>query len=473
MESIFVHLLGTPHVEQDGVPIAFPYKKMEALFYYLCVKKTATRQEIVQMLWPDTNETSGRKSLREALYQIKKVFGPDCLEIHDRTHLAFHPDFPLRVDWDAVTPDNVLEYGDTGILSHFHVKNAYEFEEWTTQLQEEYNRMYIQAVQQRLYQADAQKDAEQIKHYSKILFKKDPYNEDLYYEAMDICAVNGHYNLALCFYNEMKNTFQQELGISPSSETSALYDRILHVKENLNVQEQSHYFYGRTAEIYQVSESISDFSLLPASPCLMFSGESGCGKSQLLEQSMHAAAGFSSVSLFTSCSPKEKISGKGPWLPIFQQLKQQGISLAFHESELEELSYWQLRNSLTHAFEALTARTPVVLFIDDIHWMELSSLLLLNRLICTFGVHKIRLICTCLTEYETEVEEGLGPMLQKNWLEIIPLTNFSMQETEEILSTLLPNLNFDPERRQSIYTLTEGNIRFLLGIIKIIQNFSI
>lgn len=472
METINVHLLGTPHVEIDGAPINFPYKKMEALFYYLCVKKNVTRPEIVQMLWPDTNETAGRKSLREALYQIKKTFGPDCLETRDRTHLSFHPDFPIHVDWDEITPENILDYGDIGILSHFHVKNTYEFEEWTAQLQEEYNRIYVQAVQQRLYQADAQKDIEQIKHYSKILFKKDPYNEDYYYEAMDICAVNGHYNLALRFYNEMKDTFQRELGISPSKEASALYERILHVKGNLNNANQSQFFYGRTEEIYRISECITNFSQLPPSPCLMFSGDAGSGKTQLLEQGMQVAAGLSCVPLMTSCSPDDKIASNNPWIPIFQQLKHLGITLPFDDSNLQDLSYWKLRNSLTTALEELTSRTSVVIFVDDIHWMELSNQLLLNRLLFTFGMNKIRLICTCLTDYETETEEGLGPLFQKKWLEIVPLSNFSAQETEELLSLLVPDLSFDAERRHSIYTLTEGNIRFLLAIIKIIQNFS-
>ena len=45
--NISVHLLGRPYVEMNGERVNFPYKKAEGFFYYLCVKKTATREEII------------------------------------------------------------------------------------------------------------------------------------------------------------------------------------------------------------------------------------------------------------------------------------------------------------------------------------------------------------------------------------------------------------------------------------------
>ena len=47
MDKIKVHLLGRPYVEVNGKRVNFPYKKAEGFFYYLCVKKNATREEII------------------------------------------------------------------------------------------------------------------------------------------------------------------------------------------------------------------------------------------------------------------------------------------------------------------------------------------------------------------------------------------------------------------------------------------
>ena len=74
MDKISVHLLGRPYVEKNGERVNFPIKR-QRIFYYLCVKKTATREEIIYVLWGADNENVGRKNLREAVYQIKKLLG--------------------------------------------------------------------------------------------------------------------------------------------------------------------------------------------------------------------------------------------------------------------------------------------------------------------------------------------------------------------------------------------------------------
>ena len=67
MSRINVHLLGRPYVEVDGERINFPYKKAEGFFYYLCVKKNATREEIIYVLWGADNENVIKTLLLHAL----------------------------------------------------------------------------------------------------------------------------------------------------------------------------------------------------------------------------------------------------------------------------------------------------------------------------------------------------------------------------------------------------------------------
>lgn len=74
-------------MEKNGERVNFPYKKAEGFFYYLCVKKTATREEIIYVLWGADNENVGRKNLRE-LYTDKKTFGKRGFA-HCRTYQHF------------------------------------------------------------------------------------------------------------------------------------------------------------------------------------------------------------------------------------------------------------------------------------------------------------------------------------------------------------------------------------------------
>ncbi|HJD27961.1 MAG TPA: histidine kinase, partial [Candidatus Blautia avicola] len=162
MDKIKVHLLGRPYVEVNGKRVNFPYKKAEGFFYYLCVKKNATREEIIYVLWGADNENVGRKNLREAVYQIKKLLGKEILVTEGHTGIGLNPEYVLEIDWDHVKEDYIPENEEEDFLAHFHIKNCYEFEEWVSSMQEQYDRHIMTAVKKKLKEADIHKNMGQI-----------------------------------------------------------------------------------------------------------------------------------------------------------------------------------------------------------------------------------------------------------------------------------------------------------------------
>ena len=62
MITITCKLFGTPEILKNGEKIIFPYKKAEALFYYLMVKKQCFRDTLVELLWGSV------EVLREAIF---------------------------------------------------------------------------------------------------------------------------------------------------------------------------------------------------------------------------------------------------------------------------------------------------------------------------------------------------------------------------------------------------------------------
>ena len=79
MYTIHVRLLQTPAIEVDGKQITFYLKKSDALFFYMCIEKNATRTALANLLWGGLPEETSRKNLRNALYAIKKSIGFDLL----------------------------------------------------------------------------------------------------------------------------------------------------------------------------------------------------------------------------------------------------------------------------------------------------------------------------------------------------------------------------------------------------------
>ena len=79
MDAITVRLCGNPEVKRGMEKLSFPYKKAEGFFYYLCVKKSVTREEVISLLWGDEGESAGKKKLRDAIYQVRQVLGREAL----------------------------------------------------------------------------------------------------------------------------------------------------------------------------------------------------------------------------------------------------------------------------------------------------------------------------------------------------------------------------------------------------------
>ena len=73
---IRVRLLGPPEVLIDGAPQRFSSRKTVALLAYLSVERGAhPREKLATWLWPESNEDTARAALRNALAELRAVFG--------------------------------------------------------------------------------------------------------------------------------------------------------------------------------------------------------------------------------------------------------------------------------------------------------------------------------------------------------------------------------------------------------------
>lgn len=130
-----VTLLGTPCVYRDGKEIHFPYRKAKGIFYYLCVEKQTSRDELVSLFWGACDENTGRKNLRQALFQIRRCVGDEVIVLQGRNDLKMNERFGLKVDWDAPDAEFALSRGR--FLDFFYLKECPEFEDWVEQKREQ------------------------------------------------------------------------------------------------------------------------------------------------------------------------------------------------------------------------------------------------------------------------------------------------------------------------------------------------
>lgn len=489
MKKIEISLCGNPTILADDEKVNFPYKKVEGLLYYLCVKKSVTREEIICLLWGDEDETTGKKKLRDAVYQVRRFLDKDVLITTGHTGISLNPDYPITVDFDLVKRG---EYEPAGLfLDHFFIKNCYEFEQWVEGIREEQRISVTASVREKLEEAKAAQDTVRLQKYSNILIKNDPYNEEIYYEIMNLYAENGSYTMAIRLYYDLVKLFQEELGVEPSQKTKDLFHRVFNVKEHMQTEggPVELPFIGRKKELYELSGFLEGAAGERVN-CIAVEGEEGVGKSSFIECGLKLAAGKQMICLYSVCYRQGVDFFLSPWIDIFQEMKQHvengTLANVFSEEEKEKLgqllsrgmgeekesgrlTYQSIEKTVWQLFQVLTEKYRVVLAFDDIQWMDQMSFQLLNRLLFTSDPNRLLLICSYNRSNEPEVMEALEPMIRRDNLKLLDLQPFTAEETAELLHKTLPELDGESEKRDKIYEMTDGNAFFLKEMINIIR----
>ncbi|HMK08817.1 MAG TPA: protein kinase [Anaerolineales bacterium] len=120
--------------------------------------------------------------------------------------------------------------------------------------------------------------------------------------------------------------------------------------------------------------------------------------------------------------------------------------------------------------ETLSARAPLAVFIDDIHWADAGSLQLLHYL--ARRVRRMPLLLV-LTYREIEIDENpplsrlLHDLTRERLAERIKLTRLGREQTRELLEAMFAE-DITAEFLEGVYTESEGNPFFIEEICKAI-----
>jgi len=231
-DVISVKLLGNPLVKFNNKKITFPYKKSEALFYYVCVNKHVSREEAINMFWSNTSEENGRKNLRDALYKIKTTVHENIFS-SSKTTIEFSEKFTIKTDIDIITGSNAINLYKGDFLLNFFVKNCFEFENWIKEKRDYFKSIYIKSVCAKVDKLVNARDFNSVEKYGNILIKDDPYNEKIYRRLMKIYALSEDYNKAIQLYYELSEVLKNDLGVNPEIKTKKLFNEILKLKNTI------------------------------------------------------------------------------------------------------------------------------------------------------------------------------------------------------------------------------------------------
>ena len=130
MPELNAKLFGTPAVSVDGREITLPYKKADALLYYLILKRKTTRSELIGLLYEDTDSATALKNLRHAIYTIRKAFAFDPFVPGQRSIVEFSADVEIACDVYDFERGDMLSAYHGEFLKDFNVSHSSAFDAW-------------------------------------------------------------------------------------------------------------------------------------------------------------------------------------------------------------------------------------------------------------------------------------------------------------------------------------------------------
>lgn len=250
MDVLRIETLGGLNFFVNGEKIKISRRKAAALLVYLAINQLSyTREILAGAFWPNNDLSRAYANLRQAIWDIKRTLGEDWLLTEDtRITLGNAKEIQLDVEEFNKILSGVSKHkhrnegvcatckaeleaaaamlnGD--FLAGFSLKDSLEFEDWQFFQADEVRRKT-----QRLYDHLIDVYVEEGKyedaiHYARKWLRMDDLNEETHRNLMRLYAQNGQRNLALRQYEKCETTLDEELGVTPESETVDLYQAIL------------------------------------------------------------------------------------------------------------------------------------------------------------------------------------------------------------------------------------------------------
>ncbi|MFW6098174.1 MAG: AfsR/SARP family transcriptional regulator, partial [Chloroflexota bacterium] len=236
MGTLILHLLGAPAVTCDGEPLTgFRSTKARALLFYVVAGgQPQSRSKLAGLLWGELPEENANANLRKTLTNLRKLAGSH-LEITRQTVAVAEENAP-RLDVQVF--ERALDDGDErdlaaavdlyrgDFLDGFYLQGAPAFERWMLAERHRLRERFLVALKGLAEAEAARGELRSAIDRAERLLSLEPLREDAHRLLMRLLAQNGQRSRALAQYKTCAAILEEELGVEPGDETTALLQQI-------------------------------------------------------------------------------------------------------------------------------------------------------------------------------------------------------------------------------------------------------
>jgi len=249
MSTLKIHLFGKFCVRRNEIILnGFEARKIQELFCYLLLHRdhSLPRETLASILWLETTTTQSKKNLRQALWQLQSALGsqnepandrlllvdPDWVQLNSEADLWLDvAEFERVYNLVQKTPGQEIDNTAAQLLQE--TVQLYQgpllegwYQDWCLLERERLQSMYLAMLDKLMNFTEAHYDYETGLLYGMRIMCYDRARERTHRRMMRIYYLLGDRAEALRQYERCAAALDEELGISPSKSTQALYKQI-------------------------------------------------------------------------------------------------------------------------------------------------------------------------------------------------------------------------------------------------------
>jgi len=320
MPHLELQLFGPFQAVLDGRPLLeFQSNKVRALLAYLATEGTHPhhRVKVSTLLWPRMDDSAALRNLRYAIADLRRRLG----DTHSRVPFLLVTRYTIQLNPLAEMSVDVVAFRDRvraaarsnseeeavrcwqaaltlvrgEFLQGLQVRHSVPWEEWLLLRREEFEQGLLQALRALAWAYERQERYEHAQTYVRQWLRHVPWDEEAHRQLIRLLALEGRRTAALAQYERCRAVLENDLGVEPTLETTALANAIRAGESPSPVSRQPQLqrtlstlssmaspqrFVGREAEMARLVHFLD--AALSGEPQVAFvTGEAGSGKSTL------------------------------------------------------------------------------------------------------------------------------------------------------------------------------------------------
>jgi DNA-binding SARP family transcriptional activator len=526
---LHVRLLGGFCVERSDVGPAvseWPRRSAKTLVKLLAIQPghALHREQVIDVLWPKVNAESALNSLGKALHVARHALQPGLLRRQDSAYLRLADSMlVLNAERVVVDADEFEQLAEDAlrrreIAAYDAAFAAYggellpedRYESWCSERRNALVELHIRLLLGMAEVLERRGSYSEAAERLRDVLQQDPSREAVHRQLMRLYVWMGAPDQAIRQFHGCEAILRQELDLPPQPETVSLFDEILANRRPLHSgrdQVNGHGDLGRSSPVHAAANGCPFvgrervirhmFGQLMQRDgeqpgMIVVSGETGVGKTRLLDEFAIQASARGAVTLCggrgahayqfacgafavaledyaanRSEAERAEIARVYPGLARFVPSLAAGIPLPAPAPDLRDY-YLDLFPSIVQFLMDLARTKPVLLVLGDLHEADAVGLDLI-RYLAHLAVGTPLLMVGALRDPDIEADAHLPQMIEamtreRLWLRI-DLHCLSRQATDQLVHTMLPSAHVSDDTAAQIYAQSRGNPLFVRELV--------